>query len=194
MHILQLQNLSKNYSGNYVLKGINLTVDQAQIIGYIGPNGAGKSTTIKILTGIIDSFEGEATVPGCMLMATLNALFVKYFLSLYIIFFGICLYIWKLPVVDDFLFGLTNNYLCLLTGVIIVDKYLPFSRPPSTREQSGRGILMMLLMIIIAVMVGIHYLISKIPGALYVFFPVEIFLCWLIRRELRNLPWKKISV
>jgi hypothetical protein len=132
--------------------------------------------------------------PGCMLMATLNALFVKYFLPLYIIFFGICLYIWKLPVVDDFLFGLTNNYLCLLTGVIIVDKYLPFSRPPSTREQSGRGILMMLLMIIIAVMVGIHYLISKIPGALYVFFPVEIFLCWLIRRELRNLPWKKISV
>lgn len=64
MHILHLQNLSKNYSGNYVLKGINLNVDQAQIIGYIGPNGAGKSTTIKILTGIIDSFEGEATVLG----------------------------------------------------------------------------------------------------------------------------------
>lgn len=64
MHILELQNLQKNYSGNYVLKGINLVVDEPQIIGYIGPNGAGKSTTIKILTGIIDSFEGEAKVLG----------------------------------------------------------------------------------------------------------------------------------
>lgn len=132
--------------------------------------------------------------PGYMLMATLNALFVKYFLPLYIIFFGICLYIWKLAVADDFLFGLTNIYLCLLTGITIADKYLPFSRPPSTREQSGRGIMMFLLMAMTGVMVGIHYLLNKIPAALYIFFVVEIFLCWLIRRELRNLSWKKISV
>jgi len=46
------------------LKNINLDVYAGEIIGYIGPNGAGKSTTIKILTGIIPDFEGEATILG----------------------------------------------------------------------------------------------------------------------------------
>lgn len=64
MHILQLQKLRKNFGRNYVLNDISLVVDKPQIIGYIGPNGAGKSTTIKILAGIIDSFEGEAMVLG----------------------------------------------------------------------------------------------------------------------------------
>ena len=62
MSIIQLRNVKKQYSGDYVLKGISLSFDKGSIIGYIGPNGAGKSTTIKILTGIIGDFEGEATV------------------------------------------------------------------------------------------------------------------------------------
>lgn len=64
MSIIQFSRLRKQYSGNYVLKGIDLQVDGGQIIGYIGPNGAGKSTTIKILTGIISDFEGEVNVLG----------------------------------------------------------------------------------------------------------------------------------
>jgi ABC-2 type transport system ATP-binding protein len=62
MSIIQLRNVKKQYSGSYVLQGINLSFDKGSIIGYIGPNGAGKSTTIKILTGIIGDFEGEAMV------------------------------------------------------------------------------------------------------------------------------------
>lgn len=62
--IIQIASLKKQYNGNYVLKGINLDIDAGQIVGYIGPNGAGKSTTIKILTGIIGDFEGNATVLG----------------------------------------------------------------------------------------------------------------------------------
>ncbi|MBK3516750.1 ABC transporter ATP-binding protein [Carboxylicivirga marina] len=47
-----------------VLKGIDLSINSGQIIGYIGPNGAGKSTTVKILCGILTSFEGEIEVMG----------------------------------------------------------------------------------------------------------------------------------
>ncbi len=61
---IQVANVKKKYAGNYVLKGITLNIDAGQIVGYIGPNGAGKSTTIKILTGIINDFEGEANVLG----------------------------------------------------------------------------------------------------------------------------------
>jgi ABC-2 type transport system ATP-binding protein len=64
MSIIQLSGVKKQYDGNYVLKGVTLNVDAGQIVGYIGPNGAGKSTTIKILTGIISDFEGEAVVLG----------------------------------------------------------------------------------------------------------------------------------
>ena len=61
--VIVTQNLSKRYA-EPVLHNINLSIQAGEIIGYIGPNGAGKSTTIKILTGIIPDFEGEATVLG----------------------------------------------------------------------------------------------------------------------------------
>ncbi|MEJ7821638.1 MAG: ABC transporter ATP-binding protein [Chitinophagaceae bacterium] len=64
MSIIQLSGVKKNYAGNYVLQGITLNIAAGQIVGYIGPNGAGKSTTIKILTGIINEFEGEAIILG----------------------------------------------------------------------------------------------------------------------------------
>ncbi|MFP5042652.1 ABC transporter ATP-binding protein [Parasediminibacterium sp. JCM 36343] len=64
MSIIQLSQVKKQYNGTYVLKGIDLAFAAGEIIGYIGPNGAGKSTTIKILTGIISEFEGNATVLG----------------------------------------------------------------------------------------------------------------------------------
>ena len=61
--VITTRDLSKNF-GVPVLKNINLDIYAGEIIGYIGPNGAGKSTTIKILTGIIPDFEGDATILG----------------------------------------------------------------------------------------------------------------------------------
>lgn len=61
--VINTQNLSKTYT-TQVLNNINLDIKSGEIIGYIGPNGAGKSTTIKILSGLISDFEGEATVLG----------------------------------------------------------------------------------------------------------------------------------
>jgi ABC-2 type transport system ATP-binding protein len=63
MQAIVVEALSKSYA-NPVLKNISFTVEAGEIIGYIGPNGAGKSTTIKILTGLINEFEGKAAVLG----------------------------------------------------------------------------------------------------------------------------------
>lgn len=60
--IIQISNLRKSYGSKEILKGINLDIYPGQVIGYIGPNGAGKSTTVKILTGLIDDFEGEVKI------------------------------------------------------------------------------------------------------------------------------------
>src|ERR1044071_7502988 len=62
--IISLRHLSKHYGQKQVLQDISLDIFPGQIIGYIGPNGAGKSTTVKILTGIIQDYEGQVTVAG----------------------------------------------------------------------------------------------------------------------------------
>ncbi|HSC52995.1 MAG TPA: ABC transporter ATP-binding protein [Phnomibacter sp.] len=59
---ITIKNLWKSYSGNAVLKGINLEVHAGQVIGYIGPNGAGKTTTVKILCGLLAGYEGEVWI------------------------------------------------------------------------------------------------------------------------------------
>lgn len=74
MHpILRLQDLRKSYGDKAVLQGISLDIYPGQIIGYIGPNGAGKSTTVKILTGIIQDYEGTVLVDGADLREQLTA-------------------------------------------------------------------------------------------------------------------------
>jgi ABC-2 type transport system ATP-binding protein len=62
--ILSIRDLRMSYGGKQVLKGIDLTVNHGQIIGYIGPNGAGKSTTIKILLGLTEGYSGEVKLFG----------------------------------------------------------------------------------------------------------------------------------
>ena len=72
--IITLQRLGKSYGDKKVLQDISLDIFPGQIIGYIGPNGAGKSTTVKILTGIIQDYEGEVLVKGVPLREQVAAI------------------------------------------------------------------------------------------------------------------------
>ena len=56
--------LRKAYGSKQVLDGLDLEVQAGQVVGYIGPNGAGKSTTLRILTGLLEDYEGQARVDG----------------------------------------------------------------------------------------------------------------------------------
>jgi ABC-2 type transport system ATP-binding protein len=62
--LISARGLAKSYGDKRVLRGIDLEVLPGQVLGYIGPNGAGKTTTVKILTGMLDEFEGHASVCG----------------------------------------------------------------------------------------------------------------------------------
>jgi ABC-2 type transport system ATP-binding protein len=46
------------------VKGIDLSIDQGELIGFLGPNGAGKTTTLKMLSGILYPSSGKANVLG----------------------------------------------------------------------------------------------------------------------------------
>ena len=62
MRILDIQNLNFKYGKDYVLKNINLTLEQGDILGLVGENGAGKSTLMKLISGIIPNYEGDIKI------------------------------------------------------------------------------------------------------------------------------------
>lgn len=47
-----------------ILRGIDLTLDNGELVGIIGPNGAGKSTFIKAVFGLVDVRGGSVTLRG----------------------------------------------------------------------------------------------------------------------------------
>lgn len=52
-------NLSKTYSGRAVVSGIDLKVDQGEVVGLLGPNGAGKTTSFYMMVGLVKADKGK---------------------------------------------------------------------------------------------------------------------------------------
>ena len=60
--LLKMNNINKSFSGVKVLKGVNIELKEKEILGLVGENGAGKSTLMNILSGILESDDGEIDV------------------------------------------------------------------------------------------------------------------------------------
>ena len=56
--VLEVNGLKGGYGSVQILNGIDLYVDEGELVTIIGPNGCGKSTFIKVLFGIADRYEG----------------------------------------------------------------------------------------------------------------------------------------
>jgi len=64
MALLELENVHTYYGHIHALKGISLSVDQAEIVSLIGGNGAGKSTTLNTISGLLKPREGSVKLSG----------------------------------------------------------------------------------------------------------------------------------
>ncbi|WPE20482.1 ABC transporter ATP-binding protein [Shinella zoogloeoides] len=63
--IVSIRNLTKSYaSGFQALKGVDLDIEEGEILALLGPNGAGKTTMISIICGIVTPSGGSVTVAG----------------------------------------------------------------------------------------------------------------------------------
>ena len=62
MALLHIQNLHTYYGSVQALKGIELEVEEGEIVTLIGANGAGKTTTLRTISGLIRPREGQITL------------------------------------------------------------------------------------------------------------------------------------
>lgn len=61
---LEIDGLTKRFSGVAVVDTVSFTVEPGQIVGLIGPNGAGKTTLFNLLSGVLKPDEGTLRIDG----------------------------------------------------------------------------------------------------------------------------------
>jgi ABC-2 type transport system ATP-binding protein len=61
---LEVSALAKRYGAIHALRGVDLTVGEAELVGLLGPNGAGKSTLVKSACGLVRPTGGTVAVCG----------------------------------------------------------------------------------------------------------------------------------
>ena len=64
MHVIEVNNLTKDYGFGRGVFNVDLYVDQGEVFGFLGPNGAGKSTTIRHLMGFSKPDSGSTKIFG----------------------------------------------------------------------------------------------------------------------------------
>ncbi len=62
--IIQVKDLRKSFADTEVLKGVNFEVQKGEIFALLGSNGAGKTTTVNILSTLLKSDGGVASICG----------------------------------------------------------------------------------------------------------------------------------
>src|SRR5450755_349529 len=64
MKTLSTEEIAKSYGGRQVVKGVNLQIEQGEVVGLLGPNGAGKTTSFYIIVGLVRPDSGRILADG----------------------------------------------------------------------------------------------------------------------------------
>ena len=85
---IHIEHLNKHIGKQHVLKDVNLTIGDGEVVGLLGPNGAGKSTLMKIMVGVWDATSGEVQVPKSIgFLPEQNPLYEDMYVREYLRFF-----------------------------------------------------------------------------------------------------------
>ena len=63
-NILLVENVTKVINKKSIVKDLNFSIDEGEILGFLGPNGAGKSTTLRMIVGLSKPTSGKIEICG----------------------------------------------------------------------------------------------------------------------------------
>lgn len=64
MYAIEARSLTKSFDGTRAVDGIDILIDEGDIVALLGPNGAGKTTTLMMLLGVTEPDTGSVSVLG----------------------------------------------------------------------------------------------------------------------------------
>lgn len=62
--VIQLKKVTKEFDGEQVLKGIDLSIHDKEFVTLLGPSGCGKTTTLRLIAGFVEPDSGEVLFNG----------------------------------------------------------------------------------------------------------------------------------
>jgi len=62
--LLRIDNLQAWYGESHILHGVNLTVNEGEVVTLLGRNGAGRTTTLRAIVGLTGSRKGSIKIHG----------------------------------------------------------------------------------------------------------------------------------
>ena len=70
--MIEIKGLCKSFGADEVLKGIDLSIDEKEVVVIIGPSGSGKSTLLRCINHLEEPTAGEVIVDGITLSSEAN--------------------------------------------------------------------------------------------------------------------------
>ena len=70
--MIEIKGLRKSFGADEVLKGIDLSIDEKEVVVIIGPSGSGKSTLLRCMNHLEEPTGGEVVVDGITLSSEAN--------------------------------------------------------------------------------------------------------------------------
>lgn len=61
MSMLEIKNIHKSFGENEILKGVDLAIDQGDVVVILGPSGSGKTTLLRCINFLEKADQGHAT-------------------------------------------------------------------------------------------------------------------------------------
>jgi branched-chain amino acid transport system ATP-binding protein len=62
--MLEIKGLTRHFGGLVAVNGLDISINQGELVGLIGPNGAGKTTVFNLITGVLRPTSGRIMFNG----------------------------------------------------------------------------------------------------------------------------------
>jgi len=72
--MIEVEGVEKRFGETQALAGVDLVVQEGEVLGLLGPNGAGKTTLVRVLATLLRADRGRASVAGCDVVADADLL------------------------------------------------------------------------------------------------------------------------